>query len=82
MPKKKGGKKKAPKVLLFHMCPDCDIKVEKGGTNDVTCVVGVTVNLIEYRNRCCNCGKQRGWPLTAYDILACRFCKTRDKQSM
>eukprot|EP00277_Geminigera_cryophila_P024681 CAMPEP_0179485338 /NCGR_PEP_ID=MMETSP0799-20121207/61980_1 /TAXON_ID=46947 /ORGANISM="Geminigera cryophila, Strain CCMP2564" /LENGTH=40 /DNA_ID= /DNA_START= /DNA_END= /DNA_ORIENTATION= len=31
MPKKKGGKKKAPKVLLFHMCPDCDIKVEKGG---------------------------------------------------
>ena len=33
MPKKGGKKKgkKAPKAPVFHLCPDCEIRVEKGG---------------------------------------------------
>ena len=67
MPKKKGKKgKKAPKAPVFHLCPDCDIRVEKGGSEPQNCSVGVTVSLLDYRDRCCNCGKQRGWPASAY----------------
>ena len=81
---KKGGKKKgkaAEKKAEFHLCPDCDVRVERGGSEPQNCAVGVSVNLEEYRNRCCNCGKQRGWPSAAYEILACRFCKQRDEQA-
>ena len=77
--KKKG--KKAPKKPVFHMCPDCDIRVEKDGNEMHNCSVGVTVNLLEYRNLCCNCGLKRGWPKTAFDLLSCRFCKARNEMS-
>ena len=81
---KKGGKKKAAKAAkppVFHLCPDCEIRVEKGGCDPGNCAVGVTVNLLEYRNRCCNCGKKRGWPTSAYEMLACRFCKAHLEQA-
>ena len=81
---KKGGKKKgkaAEKKAVFHLCPDCDVRVEKGSADAANCSVGVTVNLMDYKNRCCNCGRERGWPDSAYEILACRFCKSRREQA-
>ena len=50
---KKGGKKKgkaAEKKAVFHLCPDCDVRVERGGSEPQNCAVGVSVNLEEYRS--------------------------------